>query len=262
MLVPVAAPLRTPWLGLFGFVLLSCAVNDDGSPTGSELSGRVFVSESVVGRELVPNTEIRLSFRSSELSANAGCNSMFGNYRFEEDALVVSALGMTEIGCDPPLSDQDVWLAAFLIARPTAELAEPRLTLSSTTESLILLDREVASPDRPLVDTHWVGNGVGDGSGVTFGPGWDAATITFGSDGHVEAFSGCQLASGTFTAREASIDFADFAYDGLPCADTRLVGLSERFLFVLDGSEVSFEIEERSLRIERAGSTLYFLATE
>ena len=261
MLVPVAALSRTPWLGLFGF-LLSCAVNDDGGTTVSGLSGRVFVSESVVGRELVPDTEIRLSFRSSELSANAGCNSMFGSYRFEEDALVVSALGMTEIGCDLPLADQDIWLAGFLVARPAAELVEPRLTLSSPTETLILLDREVASPDRPLVDTHWVGNGVGDGSAVTFGPGWDAATITFGPDGHVEAFSGCQRASGTFAAHEASIVFADFTYDGVPCTDTRLAGLSERFLFVLDGSEVSFQIEERSLRIERAGSTLYFLAAE
>jgi heat shock protein HslJ len=257
----VAALTRTPWLGLFGF-LLSCAVNEDGSSTGSELSGRVFVSESVVGRELVPDTEIRLSFRSSELSASAGCNSMFGNYRFEEDALVVSAMGMTEIGCDLPLHDQDEWLAGFLMARPTAELVEPRLTLSSPMETLILLDREVASPDRPLVDTHWAGNGVGDGESVTFGPGWDVATITFDSDGHVEAFSGCQRASGTFTADETSIDFAELTYDGAPCTGASLEWLSERFLFVLDGSEVTFQIEERSLRIERAGNTLYFLAGE
>jgi heat shock protein HslJ len=253
--------LRTSWLGLFG-VLLSCAVNDDGSATGLELSGRVFVSESVVGRELVPDTEIRLSFRASELSANAGCNSMFGNYRFEEDALVVSAMGMTQIGCDLPLPGQDEWLAGFLMARPTAELVEPRLTLSSPTETLILLDREVASPDRPLVETDWVGNGVGDGSTVTFAPGWDVATITFGTDGYVEAFSGCQRASGTFTTDETSIDFGDLTYDGVPCTDATLDWLSERFLLVLDGSEVTFEIEERSLRIERAGSTLYFLATE
>jgi heat shock protein HslJ len=229
---------------------------------GLDLSGRDFLSESLEGRELVPGTEIRVGFRASELSANAGCNSMFGDYRFEDQVLVVPSMGSTLIGCDAPRHDQDEWLARFLKARPTAELVEPRLTLSTTTETLVMVDREVASPDRPLVDTHWIGNGVGDGNAVSFGPGWTVATVAFRSDGSVEAFSGCQHASGTFTADATTIDLADFAFDGIPCADPGLQRLSDAVLLVLDGSRVAFEIEERSLRIERASSTLYFLATE
>jgi heat shock protein HslJ len=259
ILGPVAMRSRTSWFWLFG-LLVSCLGGADD--TGLDLAGREFVSESLEGRALVPGTEVRVGFRASELSASAGCNSMFGDYSFDDQVLVVTTMGSTEIGCDLPLHDQDEWLARFLRARPTAELVEPKLTLSSATETLVLVDREVASPDRPLVDTHWIGDGVGDGSSVRFSFGWTVATIAFGTDGSVEAFTGCQRASGTFAADATTIDFADFAFDGVPCADPALQSLTDAFLFVLDGSQVAFEIEERSLKIERAGSTLYFRSTE
>jgi heat shock protein HslJ len=244
---------------LFG-LLVSCTAC--GADDGLDLSGREFVSESLEGRELVPGTQVHLRFDSGELSASAGCNSMFGDYGFDGNVLIVPGMGSTEIGCQAPLPAQDEWLAAFLTARPTAELTEPRLTLSSPTETLRLIDREVGSPDRPLVDTRWIGNGIGDGTAVSFGPGSTLATIAFGSDGDVEAFSGCQHGSGGFAADETTIAFTDLEYDGVPCDDPSLQMLSDTFLLVLNGSQVTFGIEERVLKIDRAGYSLYFLGDE
>jgi heat shock protein HslJ len=253
----VAAQARTPFFALFG-LLVSCAAEE--GPMGVDLSGREFVSESLEGRDLVPGTEIRLRFDKSELSAYAGCNSMSGNYSFDGYALIVNSTSTTEIGCDAALHDQDEWLSAFLRGRPTAMLDDPRLSLSSEDETLILLDRELASPDRPLVGTYWVGRGIGDGTGVTLGPGSTLVTIAFGADGQVAVFSGCQSGSGGFSSDQSTIAFTDLTFDGEPCTDPNLERQSDQVLVVLDGSDVTFRIEESALTLERAGTTLYFTA--
>jgi heat shock protein HslJ len=255
----VATNSRTPFLALFS-LLLSCTAEE--GPTGVDLSGRTFVSESLEGRELVPGTEIRVSFDNGEISAYAGCNSMSGAYEFDGYALIVNSMSTTEIGCEAALHDQDEWLSGFLRARPTTMLEEPRLTMSTEREILTLLVREVASPDRELVGTHWVGSGIGDGASVSFGPASTLVTIDFGTDGTVAAFTGCESGSGGFAAGETTIGFTDLTFDGAACPDPSLEEQSDQVLFVLDGSEVSYRIEEAELRIERAGRTLYFSAEE
>jgi heat shock protein HslJ len=226
------------------------------------MAGREFVSESIEGRELVPGTQVRIRFGNDELSASAGCNSMAGDYSFDGYALMMTTLSSTDIGCEAPLHEQDEWLFDFLLSRPTAMLTEPRLSLSTDDVTMIMLDRELASPDRPLVGTHWVGSGIGDGVGVTFGPGSSLVTIDFGADGNVEAFTGCQSGSGGFTSGETTIAFTDLVFDGEACADPNMEEMSGQVLFILDGSDVSFEIDEAELTIERAGRTLYFTADE
>jgi heat shock protein HslJ len=241
-------------------LLVSCAA--DEGPTGVSLSGREFVSESLEGRELVPGTRIRIGFDGDEISAYAGCNSMSGYYEFDGYALMVNSMSTTEIGCEAALHDQDEWLSLFLRSRPTTTLDEPRLTMATPDVTLTLLDRELASPDRTLVGTHWVGSGIGDGVSVSFGPASTLVTIDFAADGQVAAFTGCQSGSGGFTSAQTTIAFTDLTFDGEPCADPSLDEMSGQVLFVLDGSEVSYEIEEAELRIERAGRTLYFSADE
>lgn len=251
--------MRTRCLFFFSLFLASCSAEDDD---GLVLDGRVFVSESVEGRELVAGTQVRLSFEANELSASAGCNGMFGHYSLEGDVLVVAGMGSTEIGCEPPLHDQDEWLAGFLQDRPTAEFVDPELTLTTSDVTMRLVDREIASPDRPLVGPQWIGNGIGDGETVMGGSSFDLLTIRFGADGLVEAFSGCQHGSGGFVEGDGTISFTELVYDGEPCTDPAMEELSEAFLFVLDGSDVSFEIEEYQLKIEREGTTLYFGSSE
>jgi heat shock protein HslJ len=248
--------MRIAWLLAFG-VFACGGAHEEG---GLDLAGRDFVSESLQGRTLLAGTAVHLRFRSSELSAGAGCNSMSGPYSFDGDKLVMNSMATTEIGCEAPLAAQDDWLAGFLRARPTAELVEPRLTLSTSSEILTLLDREIASPDRTLVGTRWIGAGIGDGVGVSFGPNSTLLTVAFDSDGTVETFSGCQHGSGGFVADGATLSFTDLTHDGVACENSGLERQSESFLFVLDGSNVTFEIEEAELTIERAGTTLYFMA--
>jgi heat shock protein HslJ len=238
-------------------LLVSCSGADDGRYV-IDLTGRTFVSESVVGRNLVPGTEVRLRFAETGCTATAGCNTISGVCRFDDNVLVVAAMSRTEIGCDAAHHEQDNWLATFLLARPTTELAEPRVTLTKDGTTLRMLDREIASPDRPLVGTQWIGSGINAGAGMTVGTDSALLNVAFGADGSFQAFSGCQRASGNVVQSNGMLSFSALSYDGRVCPDSDLEPQSANFLFVLNGMEVYFAIEERQLTISRAGMTLYF----
>jgi heat shock protein HslJ len=249
--------MRTGWPLLLG-LLVSCSAADDERDL-INLTDRTFVSESLVGRELVPGTEIRLRFDPTGCHATAGCNSMSGVCRFDHDVLVVAALSTTETACTTsPLQEQNNWLAAFLLSRPTTNVAEPRIALTKDLTTLTMLDREIASPDRPLVGTQWIGSGIDNGTGMTASVDSALLSVSFGADGTFQAFSGCKRASGSVVQRNATIYFTALTYDNAVCPDSDLETLSAPFLFVLNGMEATFAIEERLLTISRAGMTLYF----
>ena len=227
------------------------------------LKERTFSSESVTGRQLVAGTNIRLTFGDTELSVNAGCNHMFGRYRFEGDVLHMLEMGSTEMGCGAELHAQDEWIEQLLTGSPNVTFADPRVTLSTPEVRLTLLDRRVASPDRPLVSTRWIGNGVSDGVSMSFEPGaTELATVTFGSDGRVEVFTACQRGTGTFSVEPGRISFSQLSYDGAACSKPELERVSKDVLLVLDGSAVSYHIREASMDIKRGERVLMFRADE
>jgi len=113
-----------------------------GPPT--TLAGRQFVSQSVEGRELVPGTEIRLSFSANALSAYAGCHHLSGPYRVEGNVLRVERLPPAGAACDQARHEQDWWLQQLLIGSPRFALDGWRLTLA-TADRVVLIDRKKVS---------------------------------------------------------------------------------------------------------------------
>ncbi len=147
---------------------------DDGPRPASPseplgLDGREFVSQSVLEggqeRALVDGTRVRLDFRDGTLNASAGCNAIGGAYAVDGATLVLEALSMTEIGCEPPLMEQDAWLVDFLSDQPTIALTADTLTLSTEETAMTLLDTEAAEPDQALLDTRWELDSVVEGTG-------------------------------------------------------------------------------------------------
>lgn len=255
--------MRPYWLLPLGLFLSSCSASSDDTKddsSGLDLSGRTFYSESAVGHTLLVDIEIRLTFERSKLTTFAGCNARSADYHFERHQLVVQFADGIDMSCQSYLIGQEAWFNVFLAMSPTAELVEPRLTLSSGSQILTLVEGEYPIPDRPLVETSWVGSGVDEGTGVIAVPSSSNLSVWFGSDGRFEGFSGCQRLSGSFAATASAISFSELVPDGAPCSDPALDGFSQLFLSVLDGSEVSFDIEGTDLTLERAGKALYFTA--
>ncbi len=145
------------------------APDDDPALAYGDLDGRTFVSTQVTqgGKpyRFASNAPIQLGFDRSTLSANAGCNSLYGEGRLDGDLLVIGGMGGTDMGCKPALMKQDEWLAKFLTAQPTVELDGDELTVSSGATTIELLDDEAANPDLALTGTRWVLEAFGDSAG-------------------------------------------------------------------------------------------------
>jgi heat shock protein HslJ len=237
-------------------VLMAAGCGDQvGTATGGgDLTGRTFLSESVTedgeSRELVEGTRIRLEFTDDgQVRANAGCNHLFSDVRIGADRLEVGMVGGTEMGCDPPRHEQDGWLTAFLEGDPAWELDGDRLTLRSDTIELVLLDRRVADPDRPLLGTRWVVDTIITGevaSSMTAGT-EGQAWLEIG-DGRFTASSGCRDVDGAADVSDERLRFSD-AVQTDPICPPELVAVDEVLLTILTG-EVGYEITANRLRLD------------
>lgn len=174
--------------------------------------GRTFLSTDISDggkpRPLVDGTRIRLSFDGGELRADAGCNSLLGQARLANERLVVDGLGGTEMGCSPELMAQDQWLSGFLGGRPRLQLADDELTLTAGDVRIVLVDREVADPDRPLRGTRWELDTIIDGDTASSVPAGVRANLQLGRN-NASGNNGCNSFSGKLTVSGSSLRMRD-----------------------------------------------------
>ena len=240
-------------------VLLLCACTGAGGtltsgpadpPQGASarhgLGDRTFLSVGVVGRTLVPGSQVRLSFEDGQVSASAGCNTMGGRYAIDGDRLVVPQLATTEMACAPALMDQDSWLAD-LLGGATVALVGDTLTISKDGITLTLLDREVADPDRPLAGTRWVVDGLVSGDAVSSLPAGITAALTV-TGGRVRVEAGCNTGAGGVAARDGTLVFEPIALTMKACEGLAM-DVERAVLAVLAG-EVTYAIEAGTLRLD------------
>lgn len=239
--------MRIVAVALLAAVLGLAACGDEGGVSSDEsLTGRTFLSESVTGRELVPDTQIRLGFQENGLiTASAGCNSLTGDATIGTERIEVDAVGGTEIGCDPERHAQDEWLADLLMAGPRYELDDDRLHLRSGEIELTLVDREVADPDRALQGTAWALDGLIDGDAVSSMPAGVDGTLRF-DEGKV-AMEVCNEGSAEVTVTQDQLEIGDLEATLMACDDERMA-VENAVMGVLDGT-ITYEIEASVLTL-------------
>lgn len=215
-----------------------------GDGRGDALDGRAFVSTEVTEagapKALVGDTRITLTFEGGRIGASAGCNSMSGTVDTSGGRLRVTALGGTEIGCDADRHAQDRWLAELLESDPTWRLDGDALTIDDGATSIVLADREVDDPDRPLEDTEWEVDTVYSGEVASSTPAGGAATLVF-ERGRVTGSTGCNDLGGDAVVEDGRIRFGPIEATHAGCPPP-LDGLERAVLATLTG-DVTYEIE-------------------
>jgi heat shock protein HslJ len=240
-------------------LLFAVGCGDDDARTGGEgeLTGRTFLSESITeggqDRELVEGTRISLDFTTDgQVSANAGCNHLFGDVTVTSERLEVGLMGGTEMGCDPQRHAQDEWLMDFLESSPTWLLDAERLTLTAGDTEIVLLDREVADPDRPLEGTQWSVDTIISGdvaSSMWAGTEGSAWFVVEGE--RFTASSGCRDFEGNVEVGEDTLRFGDVVQTDPMCAEEyREVDEAMQAIF---GGEVEYSIEAGRLTFTQTG---------
>lgn len=245
-------------LAILPALLLSACTGAGGGPTpGSPgdssdgsgrqgLEGRTFLATAAVGRSLVPGSIVRLSFAAGQLGASGGCNSIGGAYTIDGDRLIAGQMAMTEMACEPALMAQDAWLAGLLDGA-TIALAGDTLTLAKDGARLSLLDREVADPDRPLVGTRWIVDGLVSADAVSSVPVGVTAALTF-SEGRVEVEAGCNRGGGAVTVTDTTLAFGLIGLTKMACEGGAME--VERAVSAVLTGEVGYEIEAETLTLD------------
>ncbi|MEW6476231.1 MAG: META domain-containing protein [Actinomycetota bacterium] len=227
--------------------------------TDGEPWGRTFLSTEVTEdgrpRPLVAGTRITLNFIEDghRLGAQAGCNSMGGPARSAGGRMIVSDLATTEMGCDPPRHAQDEWLANFLTSRPEWSRTGSTLTLDNGTTRIVLEDKEVADPDRPLKGTKWVVDTIIEGETASSVPAGAEAYLTLEDGDRFTGNTGCNGMGGTAVVDEgrSKITFSEVITTKMACEDDRM-RLERAVLSTLDG-DVRYQIDADVLRLDGPG---------
>jgi heat shock protein HslJ len=241
-------------------LVIVAGCGDTVTQTGDNdgLEGHTFLSESVTEagepRDLVDGTQIRLEFGDDgNLSVNAGCNHLLATASIGADALEVDGVGGTEMGCDPDRHAQDEWISEFLTGSTGWALDGDRLTLTSGDTEIVLLDRVVADPDRPLEGTRWIvdtiisGSG-NDGAASSMYAGTEGSAWLVIEDDRFTAHSGCREYTGSVTESGTQLAFADTVQTDPACAP-ELEEIDEVMAAIVTG-EVEFNIEAARLRLD------------
>lgn len=253
----------SPLLFLGVILVAACSTAGGASPPGSssppvalDLDGRTFLSTSVAGHTLVPDTMVRLQFEDGRLGAGAGCNQMSGAYTIADGRLSLGQMAMTAMGCEQSLMDQDTWLESFL-GGATVRVEGDTLTLANGEVTMTLKDREVADPDRPLEGTDWVLDGIISADAVSSVPVGVEAGFRI-ADGQLELNAGCNGGGGPVTVTPTTLTIGPLMLTKKACeADPAAV--ESAVTTVLSG-EVEYTIEADRLTLRNGTDGLTFRA--
>jgi heat shock protein HslJ len=236
--------------------------DDTGPRSGAgNLSGEYVVTSVTAGGKphaLAPGSEIRLTFRDGQLGARAGCNHLSASYEIEGDELRAGPMGGTEMGCPEALMEQDRWLAGLFEGAVT--VGRDPLTLTSGDVVLTLAPREEAAPDRPLVGTRWVLDGLVEGQSVGSVPAGPEVVLTVGErDAQISGL--CNGWGAEVAVAGDAVTWTPGMRTLMACADDARNELDSAVASLLTG-RTAYEIEERTLRVTRGDRGLVFRAAE
>lgn len=251
-------------LAVLLLLLTSCGTVDGQGGAGPGAAGRTFpsslegrtylstvVTEDGADRPLVEGSRVRLAFASGRVSAQAGCNTMAGDYRTDDGRLVVEQLSSTLMACSEELMRQDTWLSDLLEGGPSFTLDGDQLVLTSGATAITLLDRTVADPDRPLAGTVWRVDTLISQDAVSSTPRGAEASLTFGDGGTLEVHAGCNRGSGTWTSDGDTVTVSRVVLTQMACEGAR-AELERAVTDVLGAGRLQLEITADRLTLTGA----------
>jgi len=149
------------------------------------------------------NSISQLDFQDGRYSANAGCNSISGEYNISENGKITLENGVsTMMLCDEETMKNEQNLQSFLTKVNSFEYSDDTLVLQSQTDSIEFSAAQMAS----LTDTKWKLNGMLVNDGVVNDVAFENAFVEFTQDGKISGNAMCNSFLGEFTQSENSLE--------------------------------------------------------
>ncbi|GGK93351.1 META domain-containing protein [Nocardia jinanensis] len=228
-------------LSLLVLAATACSDNEQAltAPEPTPM-GHTYISTEVTGAPIPGGGPLTLTFADDRISAEAGCNAHSGAVDLRDHLLHVSDLASTLVGCPGDRAGSDAWVDDLLRADPTWQLDQDRLTLTGKGTTVVLTDKKVLQPDRPIRGTEWVVTSLLTPDARISSQTVDQVrpTLTIGADDSLTGFAGCNRITGravvTDTAPGTDIAFSA-ATTRMMCTP-EIMEVEQAILAVLDGT--------------------------
>jgi len=244
------------------FVMSGCG-SDESADNGASnsvdvpLSGTnwTLASVTVAGKsvEAVKPASLKFNADGKTLAGSTGCNGFTGTYEQTGADLKVTLGPMTLVACaDAATTAQEAAITAGL-PKVASFAAGEQLVLKDSSGATLLTYGQALST---LVGTSWKATGVNNGKGgVESTTATETITATFGQDGALSGFAGCNNYNGTYEEKGPDgVTISNVATTRKACEDA-LMTLETQYITAL-GNVATYEISGETLTLrDSSGST-------
>lgn len=123
---------------VFGASVVVCGCADS---YGEFPAGKTYSSVDAPDSYMpVPGTTVVLEFVDDRISAEAGCNRLFGTVDTSQGRITIDSLGSTRMACPEALMEQDRWLSEFLTSTPRWSRDDGTMTLDNGSERIVFAE--------------------------------------------------------------------------------------------------------------------------
>jgi heat shock protein HslJ len=253
-------------------LLAACGSDGDGEAAGQTgesareplrsdmalLEAASFVSTSVEGRELLPGTEVWLSFDEDTLAVSGGCNTSFGASTLDDGTLGwESDPASTMIACSEEEAEQDAWVSDLLATGVAATTDGAELHLASE-DVRLLLEREPPVALETLLGRTWsVVGTLTDGTTSRLPSRVRTPRLVVGEDGLARLDTGCNTGRTRVQVDRVSVSFAPPTVTRVRCREPDRT-IERIVLSVVDGRSDYLTFNGWVLLVVKDGNGLVF----
>ncbi|NPC44465.1 META domain-containing protein [Nocardioides sp. zg-1230] len=256
-------------------LLAACGSDGDGEAAGESggsggsgreplrsdmalLEAASFVSTSVEGRDLLPGTEVWLSFDEETLAVSGGCNTSFGAFTLDDGTLGwESDPASTMIACSEEEAEQDAWVADLLTTGVAVTTDGADLHLASGDVSLVL-EREPPVALESLLGRTWsVVGTLTDGTTSRLPSRVRTPRLVVGDDGLARLDTGCNTGRTRVQVDRVSVSFAPPTVTRVGCREPDRT-IERIVLSVVDGRSDYLTYNGWVLLVVKDGNGLVF----
>lgn len=236
------------------FSLAACA--PAGSQSEGELTGKVWVLDSLNGAAPVPDTTITAEFtEDGQVGGSAGCNSYSGPYTVSGSSIkFAESMATTLMACDEPVMEQEEAYFQALAATTSFAVNGEQLTFTDAGGKELVTYK---AQSQNLEGTSWQAISYNNGKqAVTSVLAGTELTADFGADGSLSGSAGCNQYSGQYEIDGNKITIGPLASTEMYCeGPAGVMDQESQFLAALQ-SAATYKIEGNRLELRTQDGAL------
>lgn len=234
--------------------LAACA--QAASPAEGEITGKVWVLDSLNGAAPVANTTVTAEFNEDgKVGGSGGCNRYSGQYTLSGNSFQLTGpIAPTMMACEAPVMEQESAYFQALEAAKSFALKGDQLMLSDAGGQTVIT---YTAQSQGLEGTSWQAIGYNNGKqAVTSVLVGTELTAQFGADGQLSGSAGCNNYFGPYQIAGEKITIGSLGSTKKLCAEPAGIMEQESQYLVALQSAATYKVEGERLELRTADGAL------